>query len=157
MTRNDIDSLFELLRDINNKLEVIAAGTIPPGPAVSVEMYEIINRREVRVKQMEVLKPEAKKLLKVSYKDAAKRVAKVDGVPKWSIGDESHAVLTPAEDGMSCLVEFKADAPVGVGMVQVLADSDMTPDGVKELVGQWEYELVSGEAIFVEITAEDVA
>jgi hypothetical protein len=157
MTRDQELLQLELLQDIRELLNSLLLASTPPGPATIVEFYEVIHGRRVKVEKMEVIKPGAKKLLKVIFKDAAGRVAQVDGVPKWSISDAAHGVLAPAADGMSCEVDFAADAPVGLGKVQVLADADMTPEGVEDLIGSYEYQLVSGKAVSVEISAEDVA
>lgn len=153
MTKSDIDALFAILKSIDSKLSMIVTG-VPAGPPEIAEMYFLDGRREVRVPTMEAIKPGAKKRLKVAYFDANKRPAKVDGIPQW-LGDAEQVVMTPAADGMSCDVEFKKDGKPGLGKIQAKADADMGA-GVRELVAEYNYELTSDEAMFVEMTAEDI-
>jgi hypothetical protein len=156
MNSRDIEALFGLLQNIDDKLGKLVQATPPPGKAVSVEFYEVIDRREVRLPKMEAIKSGMKKLLKVKYKDAAGRDAVVDGAPKWQANVEGAVSLAPAADGLSCEMVVLDAAPLGVFKVQVVADADMTPDGVEELIGEIEFQVVSGKAVIVELTAEDV-
>jgi hypothetical protein len=156
MTRRD-EILFELLSAIDAKLGLLVQLLGPPGPAKYAEIIEIIDGREVKVGKMEAVKGGAKKLLKVKFYDETKKnEAPVDGAPKWVCNVENAVALKPSEDGMSCEVEFLKEAPVGILKIQVIADPDMS-ENVKELVGEKEYQVVSGEAVFVEISSEDVA
>ena len=76
--------------------------------------------------------------------------ARVDGAPAWAVTDESAAKLEVAEDGMSAVL-----TPTGVAatfQVQVKADADLG-EGVKELLGSLDVEVLSGEAVSLEISA----
>ena len=57
--------------------------------------------------------------------------AAVDGVPVWASSDETVLSVTPADDGMSALVDTVAP---GVARISVTADADMGA-GTKSITG----------------------
>lgn len=60
------------------------------------------------------------------------RPARVDGVPVWASSDETVLKVTPADDGMSALIETVA--PGGPARVTVTGDADLG-EGVLTLTG----------------------
>jgi len=80
--------------------------------------------------------------------------ALVDGSAAWAVSDENLAELAVSEDGLSCLVTPKG--PMGSFQLQVKADADMS-EGVKEIFGEMQIDLVAGEAVAIEIAAVEDA
>lgn len=76
--------------------------------------------------------------------------ARVDGVPVWGVSDESILDVGPSADGLSAIVS--AVGTVGVAQVTVSADADLG-DGVRELTGILDVEVLAGEAVALSITA----
>ncbi len=91
-----------------------------------------------------------KTTLSVVFKDVKGNPAKVDGVPVWLVDNDAVGAVTPAADGMSCVLA--SVGPIGSGTVSMQADVDMGP-GIKPLVGIFEFMVTAGEAATVEITA----
>lgn len=88
----------------------------------------------------------------LKIKDAAGFDAKVDGLPAWSLSETALATLEIAADGMSALVSPLAP---GACLVQVSADADLG-EGVKAIVGNLPLEILSGEAVSIELAGEVV-
>ena len=81
--------------------------------------------------------------LSVTFKDKKGQAAKVDGVPEWLVDNSELLSLTPAADGMSCVVA--AVGPLGTANVTMKADADLGA-GVTELVGTFEVTITGGNA-----------
>lgn len=95
--------------------------------------------------------PISKKLpLAIAIADLKGNPAKVDGVPQWALSDSSLALLEVAEDGMSAMVV--PVGPLGLVKVQVKADADLG-EGVKELLGEMDVEMIAGEAVSLVVSA----
>lgn len=77
--------------------------------------------------------------------DAKGNPASIQGVPAWSTTRPDLFTLTAAADGMSCVVE--AIGPRGTGTVTVVADANMSPTEVTEIVGTCEVTVVSAQAV----------
>lgn len=120
-----------------------------PGEASSIEFYAIIAGRKQKVESM-FLKVSQKLPISLAIKDIKGNAAKVDGAPKWAVTNEALASLVVAEDGLSAVLS--PVGPVGLLKVQVKADADLG-EGVKEIVGELEIELVAGDAAVVELAA----
>ena len=88
--------------------------------------------------------------LSVRFLDAAGNPAVVDGVPTWQVDNPSVGALTPAADGMSCILA--AVGPIGSGTVSVQADADLG-QGVRLVVGVFQFQVTAGEAVTVQVTA----
>lgn len=76
--------------------------------------------------------------------------AKLDGKPVWSVDNTELLAAVPSDDGMSCTL--KAVGPLGSGTVSVKADADLG-EGVTEVVGVANVEIVAGQAVSVNIEA----
>lgn len=95
-----------------------------------------------------ILTDTQKVVLSIAPKSAAGNPAKVDGVPAWSAtGDQ--LTLTPAADGMSCVVT--TSGTLGTAQVSVTADADLG-EGVKPIAGTLDIEVVAGEAVSLGIS-----
>ncbi len=103
------------------------------------------------VTQME-LKVTKKAKVSVKFKDAAGFQAKVDGKPQWAVSDSAKAALVVAEDGMSAEVQA---LDVGSFMLSLTADADLG-EGVKPILGSLAFDVTAGEAVSVELVAEEV-
>lgn len=80
--------------------------------------------------------------------------ARVDGKPEWLVDNPNVLALTPADDGLSCVVA--AVGPLGTAKVSLKADADLG-EGVKEIGGFLDVEVVGGEAVSVELTPGEVS
>jgi hypothetical protein len=87
--------------------------------------------------------------LSVKFKTKKGHDAKVDGVPEWLTDNTEVLALTPAPDGLSCLVA--AVGPLGTATVSVKGDADLGV-GVKPIVGLLEVEVTAGDAATVTLT-----
>jgi len=75
--------------------------------------------------------------------------AEVDGVPTWLTDNTDVLSLTPAADGMSCLVA--AVGALGSAGVTVTADADLGA-GVEPLIGTLDFDITGGKASVIAIT-----
>lgn len=85
----------------------------------------------------------------VQITDKKGNPAKVDGPPVWLVDNPNVLALTPAADGMSCLVA--AVGPLGTGKVSMTADADLGA-GITEIVGVLDGEVTAGTATNVVLT-----
>jgi len=92
-----------------------------------------------------VLTVDQKLTATVSFADAEGNLAKVDGVPTWSVGDATVIVVTPAADGMSATL---AGGVIGTTQVSVSADADLG-SGVTTIIGTADLQVVGGQAVSV--------
>jgi len=122
---------------------------LTPVDAVRVEFFTLIDGEKRKVSKM-FLKVTQKLPLFVAFVDALGNPATVDGAPSWAVSDESLATLDVAADGMSAMVN--PIGPVGSFKVQVKADADLG-EGVKEIIGEMDIDLMGGEAVSVNISA----
>lgn len=67
----------------------------------------------------------------LDIRDPKGRPAPVDGIPAWASSDETVVTVTPANDGMSALVDTVGP---GVARVSVTADADRG-EGVQTITG----------------------
>jgi hypothetical protein len=74
----------------------------------------------------------------------------VDGPPRWESDNPAVATVTPAEDGMSCLVTAVAPGACGIWAI---ADPVMG-EGVGELKGFETFEITGGEATGIVLRTE---
>jgi len=87
--------------------------------------------------------------LSVTFKDAQGNPAKVES-GEWSVTDPSIFEIHPNDTDLTKAIVV-ARAP-GTGQVNVKADARFGPD-VKEIFGLLDVEIVSAEAVVVEISA----
>jgi hypothetical protein len=85
----------------------------------------------------------------VAFTDKKGNPAKVDGTPEWLSDNTDVLALTPAGDGMSCVVA--AVGAIGTAIVTLTADADMG-SGVKPVIGTLEVSITAGEASNVVLT-----
>lgn len=97
------------------------------------------------------LKVTQKAKISLTIQDKFANPAKVDGIPSWSLTDESLGSLAVEADGMSATLEPKG--PIGAFSVQVKCDADLG-EGVKEILGELAVELAAGDAEVVKLAAE---
>lgn len=97
-----------------------------------------------------ILKSDQKVALSVAFIDAAGNPASIDGVPVWSVSAPGIVSLEVAEDGRSAVAI--ADGPTGNVTISVVADADLG-EGSREIVGVLGIQVVSGEAVFVALSA----
>jgi hypothetical protein len=88
----------------------------------------------------------------VKFVDKKGQPAPVDGIPEWSTDNTDVLALTPAADGLSCLVQ--AVGPLGTGTLTLKADADVG-DGVTPIVGTLEVVITGGQATTVTLEASE--
>jgi hypothetical protein len=136
------------LQALNATLKRIADGLNPV--AERLLFFEIdANGKQKRILggKMFLKVTETKKFM-IKPVDARGNAALIDGAASWAVTDENLADLIMGEDG---LVEVVPKGPMGAFKLQVKADADMG-EGVKEIFGELEIELVAGEAVAIEIS-----
>lgn len=136
------------LQTIEKKIIKIEAAIKPLFAASVIEFYVVKRGKQQKVESM-FLKVTEKLPVSIVAKDKQGNIAKVDGLPKWSV-DEKLAKLEVSEDGMSAVVFPTGMA--GTMKLQAMIDADLG-EGVKEVIGELEIEFISGEAVVVEMTA----
>lgn len=141
--------MIEQLRIIKELLNRLLHLLVPGSDKLIIEFYTEINGELKKVEHM-FLKATEKLPLSLVIKDAAGNSARVDGAPRWAVTDEAAGRLEVAEDGMSATL-FPL-GPAAAFKVQAFVDADLG-EGVKELLGELDVEVVSGEAVSVEIAA----
>lgn len=123
--------------------------SLNPGGAARVIFYATIDGEKRKVIKM-FLKDDQSLPVSVEFVDAKGNAAKVDGAPVWAVSDEALATLDVAADGLSAVV--KPVGPLGSFKLQVKADADLG-EGVKEILGELDIEVIGGEAVAVNIKA----
>ncbi len=88
--------------------------------------------------------------LSVTFLDKKGNPARVDGAPAWLVDNPNVLALTPAADGLSCLVS--AVGPLGSALVTLTADADLGA-GVVSVIGTFAVDVTAGAATTVAITA----
>lgn len=104
---------------------------------------------KMEVSQM-FLKVSQKIKLGIEIKDKFGNPAQIDGKPVFALSDETLADMVVTEDGLSCDITPKG--PVGALKVQAKCDADLG-EGVKEILGELDLDLIAGEAVTVELKA----
>jgi hypothetical protein len=88
----------------------------------------------------------------ISAKSAAGNPATLDESDNpitWESSDPNIVSVTPSSDRMSA--EIAAAGPVGMAQITVRADADVDPGEIRELAGILEVEVISGEAVTIEV------
>jgi len=144
-----LERIADILGDIRRTLNHIEQHLRPEITATAIEFYATINGVKEKVASM-FLKSDENLPLAIAIKDRKGNAAKVDGAPAWAVTDESLAKLQVAEDGMSATLV--PSGTVGTLKVQVKADADLG-EGVKEILGELEVEIIPLEAAVIELSA----
>ncbi len=88
--------------------------------------------------------------LTIKVVDKKGNKAPIDGVPEWSVDNTELLALTPAADGLTCVVA--AVGPLGDGNVTVKCDADLG-SGVVPIIGTLAVTITGGAATTVTIDA----
>lgn len=145
--KTSIGDVYREIQDIKKTLKRIE-NYVKPGVAQGVQFYCKINGRKTRVVEMFMKKDDVLDI-SVAFTDKNDDAAKVDGIPAWVLSDESLGSLEVAADGMSAAF---TPAKIGVGTVQLKADSDLG-EGVKEIIGELPIEVSALDAEKVILSA----
>lgn len=145
-----LEAMADRLLEISRTLNSIEQTLRPKGKAVAIEIYFDTLTGPVKARDMgkKVLVPGEKATGKISITDAQGNPAKVDGIPAYSLTDDSMGVVEAAADGLT--FSFTSSGKVGSCLLQVRADADLS-GAVEELLGEGEIEVVSGKAVKVEL------
>lgn len=141
--------MVDHLKEVRELLIKLVQALFPELLAKTIEFYENKDGKIERVEHM-FLKANEKSLLSLVIKDSQGNPAKVDGAPRWAVTDPTLGRLEVAEDGLSATL--LANGPSGAFQVQATVDADLG-EGVRELLGTLDVEVLSGEAVSVEIAA----
>ncbi len=140
------DEIRDELKRIGDVLEKLVVVLTPPS-AMRIVFFVEEGGKMRRVDKMFQKVTESKKFA-IKITDKFGNDAKVDGAPVWAVTDEALAGVVVAEDGMSAVVT--PVGPLGSLKVQVKADADLG-EGVKELLGELDLDLVAGDAEVISI------
>jgi hypothetical protein len=145
-----ITSLLKVNNERSSKqLDGIEQGLKPSTIATTIEFYTNEEGKNKKVDKM-FLKASQKIPLSIRIKDAQGNDAKVDGAPQWVLSAEGMGTLKVAKDGMSAV--FKPSGVVGLVKAQVMIDADLG-EGVKAIYGELDIEVLSSEAVSIELSA----
>ena len=112
-----------------------------------IVLYRINNQIITSEVSMVVLLDNQKVSVLIQPVSVKGNPAPLDGVPVWTVTDESLVSVVSAEDGMSAVVT--AVGPIGTAQVIVKGDADLG-EGLVEITGILDVEiLASGAATFV--------
>ena len=101
----------------------------------------------------EVIRGAKKKVLAMEAVDELGNIADFDGMARWNMTNADQGLLEiQGEKGLTALLSL--NGLKGAGKIQCVIDADMT-EGQRDVVGEWEYEVVAGEAVLVKLTASD--
>lgn len=138
-----------VLDAIEERLESIEELVTPDEDFSAIWFFTNINGQNQRIQSM-FLKADQSLPLSIAIKDKFGNAAKVDGAPAWAVTDEALGAVEASEDGMSA--SFVPSGKAGILKVQVKADADLG-EGVTEILGEIDIEVLAGEAVLVEIAA----
>lgn len=128
-------------------LEQILAHFVLP-EAVSVVFQTEIDGELQEITKM-IIDPRQTFPLPVEFLDKNKKPAPVDGIPEWSVDNESLLTMVVAADGMSAVIS--SNDTTGSATISVVADADMG-EGVREITGILPVTVKPLEAVVVELT-----
>ena len=86
--------------------------------------------------------------LAITVVDARGNPAALDGAPVWTSSDAALLTVVPSTDGLSCVCT--AVGPLGAAQVTVTGDA-LIGDGVRELFGVLDIDIVASEALNITI------
>lgn len=117
------------------------------GPAVKTPKFFRCIKEDVDMASALTVTQQVTVTIK-AIKDKKGNPAKIDGAPAWATDNTDLLALTPAADGMSCLV--KAVGVIGSANVQASIDADVGP-GVSLVLGTAGFDIVAGQAVQVDL------
>jgi hypothetical protein len=138
------------LTRIETKADKILQLLLPTELAKSVAFYKHIGGQKIRIQGMEKISISSQIKLSIEPVDKFDNKAPVDGLPEWSVNDESLGVLKVDADGMGAM--FTPAGKVGDLKINVEADADMG-EGVKKIFGLAEIELTPAMATAIKVVA----
>lgn len=103
---------------------------------------------------MTTMETEQEYTLSVTFLNDKQKPAPVDGVPVWATDNSDILTLTPAPDGMSCLVQSTTIS--GTAKVQLTADADLGA-GVASIIGTDDVTVTQRPATTVVLTPGPVS
>lgn len=142
-------SIYEVLAKILYALlRLIGAGD-PPKGELSIAIGPVSLSLNAEEPKMLILTDEQKCALSIQPLTAAGNPAPVDGVPTWSVSDESVLSLTVAPDGMSATIGTPGG--LGTSQVSVVADADLG-EGVVNITAVLDVEVKASQAVSLGMT-----
>lgn len=96
-----------------------------------------------------VLTTDQKARVSFTASDRYGNPASIDGVPRWESSDPTVAFVSTYDDGMAA--DVVTAGRLGSAQVSVRCDADLG-DGVRELVGVLDVDVVGGEAVMIALT-----
>ena len=96
-----------------------------------------------------VLTTDQKTRVAVSLRDRYDNPATIDGTPRWETSDPGVITVSTLDDGRTG--DIVTAGRLGAAQVTVRCDADVG-DGVRELVGVLDVEVVGGEAVLLALT-----
>lgn len=111
--------------------------------AVGFKFFNELGKEIMALK----LKDDEKATASIKPVDKKGFPAQVDDVPVWAASAEGIVELTPAADGLSCVIAGMAP---GACQVNVTADADLG-DGVRNITGTLDVEVLGGDAVTINI------
>lgn len=147
--------IFERIDDsrtaLTEQLTRIEAALTPPTAARIVFMEPVGGElKEITDMQMKV--DETKKIVAKPVDKFGNEAEIEQGSASWALTDPAAGVLTPAADGKSA--DFVPAGKIGSPFsIQFSADADLG-EGVKAIVGDLPVDLLPGEAVAVELSAQ---
>lgn len=146
-------SIVESCKRRRNKIRVIPGISQVRETSGAVEktpQYLKPRPRKSRTILMATMTDSQQVTLTPRFEDKKKNPARVDGVPEWFTDNTDVLALTPAADGLSCVVA--AVGPLtGDGVpatVTMKADADLG-QGVTDIISTTEFEITGGQAVTV--------
>lgn len=139
-----------LIREMGHTLNRIEQQLKSVFAARAVEFYTWVNGQKVKLGGSMFLEAGKRLPLSIEPKDANGNAARVDGAPVWALSNEALGSLDVDAAGMSAI--FTPSGMVGVTTIQVKADADLG-EGVEEIFGTLDVEVLSGKAVSISITA----
>jgi hypothetical protein len=97
-----------------------------------------------------ILTDEQKAQLSIQPVTAAGNPARVDGVPVWTVSDDTVATVEVSEDGLSAWVV--STGKLGTTQVAVTIDADLG-EGVRAVAATLDLQVIAAEAVSVTISA----
>lgn len=141
-----LTGIIKVLKEIRNELHIVAHNE-----AIRlVFLYQVSPNRPPEEITMLTLTDIQGVDLSVAPVDAKGNPAKVDGAPVWVVSAPDVCDIAVAADGLSAHVTAKG--PLGSCQVTVTADADLG-EGVRNITGMLDVEVIASEAASLSITA----
>lgn len=140
-------AMTRLLRNIDLNISRLERYARPKGVPVAIKLYTIINGQKKELR-MQPLKQGQQGVIECEIVDAAGNAAKIqDDKLDFSVKDASMGEIKG--EGLKA-VFTPAAGFVGLATVFAKGDADLG-DGVVELVGEGEFDCLSGQAVLIKL------